>query len=115
MQNKITYIPYLLDEKDIVDEMKTYIESLFNSSLDDFKDQISAGIFSLELSILYKNKVYDQRVGEIQNVFTKLSEDIDDNLSYHAEKCFEKILQSLDNLRFDPKLSDILNKNKVTN
>lgn len=104
----------IYEEIDVIENMKKYIEFLFDSSLAEFKDRISAGVFSLELSILYNNKVYDQGVNDLQDVFLKLSNDIDDSLNHHAGKCIEEILGLFDNINFNPVVSKVLGINKVT-
>lgn len=104
----------IYEEIDVIENMKKYIEFLFDSGLAEFKERVSAGIFSLELSILYNNKIYDQKVDVLQNTFIKLSNDIDDSLNHHTKECIEEIMGLLDNINFNPVVSKILGINKVT-
>lgn len=73
----------------------TYLKHAHNEAIREafatLKDKVSRDILNYELSILYRNKIYDQDAELVQNNISLLAENIDHILNEYRDGCLRDI------------------------
>ncbi len=70
------------------------------------KDKMSSDILNMELTLLYQNKIYGEEAYAVQDLFSELSDNIDDILNQYKTSCVLSIIKLLDEIDYDKYNSD---------
>lgn len=85
-------------KENVIDNVKKHFITSINLNLSELKDKMSSDILNFELGVLYSNKIYGEDSLNIQDVFSKLSDDIDYILNMHNQSCVNSIESLFNNV-----------------
>lgn len=86
-------------EINVIDNVREHCKELLYENMVQLKDRLCSNILNLELSILYKNKIYDEDLLEVQSIFLRLSDDVDNILNLYNKKSFEEINEAFEQVK----------------
>ena len=85
----------------IIDNIKGLFISSIESNISQMKDKISADILNMEISLLYQNKIYGEEAYAVQDLFSELSDNIDDVLNQYKTNCINSIINLLQGINYN--------------